>query len=248
MLLSFESLSVSVDMLMLKTKRVFLGRATCYYNSNGGYGITLLQDIRYRLYNFAANDQMNLDRNIIEIYSKSGQLISERILLTSDCFNDLGINYVLFGKSYDLLPPYLNLGQICKLFYMISNTNDSIIIAISFLLTIVLSTASLNNDSYTDTNLYNEWILLQLVILHVNYVYEICDHDNGCPLHVSLLCLNKFIFFEKFIQSYIQLKGYHDYQNYSPNNMTAMILESIAPLTNNEMKQKIGELLSYMIN
>lgn len=250
--LSFPSVSVSVDMMMLTTKRVFLGRTTCLYNSidNGGYGIKTLQDVRHRLYHVATKDQMDIDRNIIEIYSKNGHLTSERILLTMDSFNDLTIDYVLFGKSYSLHShSHLYLGHVCKLFYMINNTNDSIIICTSFLLTLLLSTTSSINENM----IYNEWILLQLVILHVNYAYEMCSYDDNdyqYRLHISSLCLNKVTFFAKFIHSYIQSKGYHDYNNYSTNAMIEMISESIATLLTNDntIAETIETLLSYMIN
>lgn len=282
--LSFKPLIVSVDMLMLQTKRVFLGRASCHYNNtidSEGYGIKALRDIRHRLYRrcFTANDQIidSSSNNVLEIYSAAGQLKSERIFTidggssnrtTTSSIGTIGdsssSSIVLFGEcDVSSLPnpfsAYFTQGYICRLFYIINNSNDSIITCTSLLLTIALlpiNDNNINNESTTTKYTYtmiNNWNLLQLIILHVNYVYDIC-HYHHQRLQLSTLCLNNFLFYSKFIQIFLQHNDHHEYYNYTTKKMITIVLESILPLlTQNDNEHHhhyhvIDTLLNYMIN
>jgi hypothetical protein len=223
----------------------------------------------------------NTTNNIIEIYAIGGHLISDRILVNNDSnsTNDVSISYALFGHACSADSPYIEYGYVCRLVYMINNDNDSITTCTSFLLMLLLvDSVSVSNDDdndddddddvvfesnhYDTHNQYNDWNLIQLVILHVRYVYEIIYHHHHHHNHhdhhhhdhhhhklqVNRLCLNRFLLYRNTINKYIHNNGHNDYHNYSKKKMIVLVLQSIDVLLVPNTKIIIETLLNYMIN
>jgi len=312
--LSFRSLSLSIDMLMLQKKNAYIARGTCHYSDNTvneGYHISILKGIRNRLYHISVDtnsssnsnsdsnhmsidtttttttnsnsNHMSIDttttnsttNSIIEIYAMGGHLISDRILVhndsnndsnndsSNDSNNDASISYVLFGNACTVDSPYIEYGYVCRLIYMINNDNDSITTCTSFLLMLLLVSNDDDDDdsvsNHNDThNQYNDWNLIQLVILHVRYVYEVLNHHHHHHHHhqqhhhhrlqVNRLCLKRFLLYRNTINKYIHNNGHNDYHNYSKKNMVVLLLQSIDLLLVPNTKTTIETLLNYMIN
>jgi len=268
---SFTPLFLSVDMMMLQVKSLFLCRNTCHYNEdddNRGFNIKILFNIRTRIYHQLHQHHHLHHQQVMELFSKTDRLVFQRILIANDD-NDFNIDYLLFGTNdqnqfnHHQYSKYMKLSYICKLNYMISSSNENIISTISFLLTILSSTLSStlsvqtipiddnnifdNNNNNNNNN--NEWSLFQLIILHVNYAYEIVNNCNDNSLPISYLDLKRYTFYKKCFMIYFD-DHYHDYCNYDNIIMITLVLESISKILNIDSYhiQFIDSLLNYMIN
>lgn len=259
---SFSPLLLSIDMMMVQVKSLFVCRNTCHYNEdedNRGFNIKILHNIRTRIYNQLHHHHHYQQQEVMELYSKADRIVSKRILI-ANLDKDCSIDYLLFGKydqnqyHHQQYSTWMKLSHICRLSYMISSNNDSILSTVSFLLTIISSTLSLStpiddNTIYDKNITYNEWSLFQLIILHVNYAYEILEYSYDDSFLISSLDLKKYMFYKNNFQEYFDCH-YHDYYNYDNIIMNKLVLESIAKILNIDSYhfQFIDSLLNYMIN